>query len=65
MKIVVSMAVQFLARNWQPGKFTAYANAINEIGKKHTIFIVHRRKDKAARGNISKLPGPWFGRSNM
>jgi uridylate kinase len=51
MKIVVSIGGSVLARELQPGKFTAYAEAIKEIGKDHTVFIV-TGGGKAARDYI-------------
>jgi uridylate kinase len=52
MKIVVSIGGSVLARELQPGKFAAYAEAIKEIGKDHTVFIV-TGGGKAAREYIT------------
>jgi len=51
MKIVVSIGGSVLARELQPEKFAAYAEAIKNIGKDHTIFIV-TGGGKAARDYI-------------
>lgn len=51
MKIVVSIGGSVLARELQPEKFVAYAEAIKEIGKDHTVFIV-TGGGKAAREYI-------------
>jgi len=51
MKIVISIGGSVLARELQPGKFAAYAEAIKEIGKDHTVFIV-TGGGKAAREYI-------------
>lgn len=51
MKIVVSIGGSVLAKGLQPEKFIGYANAIKEIGKDHTVFIV-TGGGKAAREYI-------------
>jgi uridylate kinase len=51
MKIVVSIGGSVLARELQPKKFVAYAEAIKEISKDHTVFIV-TGGGKAAREYI-------------
>lgn len=51
MKIVISIGGSVLARELQPEKFAAYAEAIKEIRKDHTVFIV-TGGGKAAREYI-------------
>lgn len=51
MKIVVSIGGSVLAKELLPEKFKNYANAIKEIGKQHTVFIV-AGGGKAAREYI-------------
>jgi uridylate kinase len=51
MKIVISIGGSVLARELQHGNFSAYAEAINEIGKDHIVFIV-TGGGKAAREYI-------------
>ena len=51
MKIVVSIGGSVLAKELQPRNFKRYANAIKEIGKHHSVFIV-TGGGKAAREYI-------------
>ena len=51
MKIVISIGGSVLTKELRAEKFTGYANAIKEIGKDHTVFIV-TGGGKAAREYI-------------
>ena len=51
MKIVISIGGSVLAKELQPENFKRYANAIKEIGKDHSVFIV-TGGGKAARDYI-------------